>query len=69
MPQLSIETFVSQYFWLFIVFFGFLYVSSIYLLPTISKIMKIRNLIGKEETSTNSVVENKGKNLLNEYKC
>jgi hypothetical protein len=31
--------------------------------------MKIRNLIGKEETSTNSVVENKGKNLLNEYKC
>ena len=69
MPQLSIETFVSQYFWLFLVFFGFLYVSSIYLLPTISKIMKIRNLIGKEINTKEEISEIKGKKLLEEYKC
>lgn len=68
MPQLSIETFVSQYFWLLVIFFSFLYVSTIYVMPTISKIQKIRNIIGKETETEENIEENKGKVLLKNYK-
>lgn len=68
MPQLSIETFVSQYFWLLIIFFSFLYVSTIYVIPQISKIQKIRNLIGKETVIAKKEIKEEGTELLKDYK-
>jgi F0F1-type ATP synthase membrane subunit b/b' len=68
MPQLSIETFVSQYFWLLVIFFSFLYVSTVYVIPKISKIQKIRNLIGKETTIETTKINTKGTELLKDYK-
>jgi len=68
MPQLSIETFVSQYFWLLVIFFSFVYVTTIYVLPKISKIQKIRNLIGKETKIETKVIKEEGKELLKDYK-
>lgn len=43
MPQLSIETFVSQYFWLILIFLIFYYVIITQILPNIAKILKTRN--------------------------
>ena len=68
MPQLSIETFVSQYFWLLVIFFSFLYVSTVYVIPKISKIQKIRNLIGKETTIETTKINTKGTEFLKDYK-
>jgi F0F1-type ATP synthase membrane subunit b/b' len=68
MPQLSIETFVSQYFWLLVIFFSFLYVLIVYVIPKISKIQKIRNLIGKETTIETTKINTKGTELLKDYK-
>jgi F0F1-type ATP synthase membrane subunit b/b' len=68
MPQLSIETFVSQYFWLLVIFFSFLYVSTVYVIPKISKIQKIRNLIGKETVIETTNIKKEGTELLKDYK-
>jgi len=70
MPQLSIETFVSQYFWLIIFLFGFYYFCFMEVIPKFSEILKTRAKIeslgaGSETTKT---VENptmvKGVNFL-----
>lgn len=45
MPQLSIETFVSQYFWLILIFLVFYYVVITQVLPNIAKILKARNKV------------------------
>jgi hypothetical protein len=37
-------------------------------MPTISKIQKIRNIIGKETEIEEKIEENKGKTLLKNYK-
>jgi hypothetical protein len=37
-------------------------------MPTISKIQKIRNIIGKETKIEENKIENKGKELLKDYK-
>ncbi len=43
MPQLSIETFVTQYFWLVVILFVFYYISAAIIIPQISAIIKTRN--------------------------
>jgi len=43
MPHLSIETFVSQYFWLVVVFFSLYYILTTKLLPLISEAYKARS--------------------------
>ena len=45
MPQLSVETFVTQYFWLLIIFFSFLILSTLYVMPKIAEIKKTRLLL------------------------
>lgn len=42
MPQLDKITFLSQVFWLIVIFVSFYLISLRYLLPTISKILKVR---------------------------
>jgi len=44
MPQLSIETFFSQYFWLVVIFFTLYYIMITILIPMISTALKIRNI-------------------------
>ena len=70
MPQLSIETFVSQYFWMIIFLFGFYYFCFMEVIPKFSEILKTRAKIevlgaGSETATT---VENptmvKGVNFL-----
>lgn len=51
MPQLHIETFVTQYFWLVVCLFVFYYINAVEILPSISEILKIRQKleISKDE--------------------
>lgn len=44
MPQLSIETFVSQYFWFISILLTFYYISITLVIPRISEIYKTRTL-------------------------
>lgn len=65
MPQLSLETFVSQYFWLVVVILGLYYINTERIIPRISKIRKARE-IGElkgqtKERKVESKVENVGK--------
>lgn len=43
MPQLSIETFVTQYFWLIVVLFAFYFVIATTVIPSIASTFKLRN--------------------------
>jgi len=54
MPQLKIETFVSQYFWLVVILFGFYISMVLKVIPSIAPIAKIRSLISVPEESTAS---------------
>jgi len=51
MPQLSVETFVTQYFWLLIIFFSFLILSTLYVMPKIAEIKKTRLLLQNFDTA------------------
>lgn len=44
MPQLAIETFISQFIWLLVVLLGFYYVTIMYVIPQIAIIKKTRKL-------------------------
>ena len=52
MPQLAIETFFTQYFWLLVIFFLFNHFILNYYVPTIAKIMKARKLTSDAELSS-----------------
>lgn len=52
MPQLAIETFFTQYFWLLIIFFLFNHFILNYYVPTIAKIIKARKLTSDVEISS-----------------
>lgn len=56
MPQLWIETWVSQYFWLLVILFCFHFYMVNSVIPTIATIFKIRKTLGakEEEVSTDS---------------
>jgi len=51
MPQLALETFVTQYFWLIVVLSAFFVTSTFYVIPRISQMMKVREKVGQEETN------------------
>lgn len=71
MPQLSVETFVTQYFWLLIIFFSFLIISTLYVMPKIAEIKKTRLLLQNFDTSTESIeIESqRSDKLLSSHKC
>jgi len=50
MPQLWIETFVSQYFWLLLILFTFYYFITVTVIPTISETLKARQISDNKET-------------------
>lgn len=52
MPQLKIETFVTQYFWLIVILLGFYYVLVTVIIPRISEVIKTRKRL---ETVASSV--------------
>lgn len=55
MPQLWIETWVSQYFWLLVVLFFFHFYMVNNVIPTIATIFKIRKTLGaKQDEVTNA---------------
>ena len=58
MPQLAIETWVGQYFWLLVVLFLFHFFMVNQVIPTIATLFKIRKTLGKtdsEESTTSSL--------------
>jgi hypothetical protein len=57
MPQLAVETYFSQFFWLFIIFFLFNDFILHKFIPSIATIFKVRKL-----TSSTSAIENKESN-------
>jgi hypothetical protein len=59
MPQLAIETYFSQYFWLLVIFFIFNDFILHKFIPSVSKILKIRKL------SSNSDIDSKLSSLNN----
>lgn len=58
MPQLSIETFVSQYFWLIVFLFGFYYFCFIEVIPKFSEILKTRAKIESLGASSEDSAKN-----------
>lgn len=54
MPQLWIETWVSQYFWLLVILFCFHFYMVNNVIPTIATIFKIRKTLGAKEDEVNS---------------
>jgi hypothetical protein len=58
MPQLWIETWVGQYFWLLVILFCFHFYMVNSVIPTIATILKIRKTLGAKEDAT---IENTGK--------
>jgi hypothetical protein len=69
MPQLSIETFVTQYFWLVVIFFAFYFISAAIILPKIATIIKTRNKLSSV-SSTSDISESSntvlGKSILSQ---
>lgn len=54
MPQLWIETWVSQYFWLLVILFFFHFYMVNNVIPTIATIFKIRKTLGTKEEEVNT---------------
>lgn len=54
MPQLALETFISQYFWLLVIFFSFYFISITTVIPRISTLMKSREKISASTTTEES---------------
>lgn len=73
MPQLSVETFVTQYFWLLIIFFSFLILSTLYVMPKIAEIKKTRLLLQNFDTPQNEtpveIESQRSEKLLSSHKC
>lgn len=67
MPQLSVETFVTQYFWLLIIFFSFLIISTLYVMPKIAAIKKTRVLLQNFDTIEEE--SQRSDKLLSSHKC
>jgi len=67
MPQLWIETFVSQYFWLLLILFTFYYFITTKVIPTISETIKTRQISENKELKldTNLIIDDKATNLFN----
>jgi len=63
MPQLWIETWVGQYFWLLIVLFFFHYFMVNQVIPTIATLIKIRKTLGKETQEVTIKTSNNTENL------
>lgn len=59
MPQLAIETYFTQYFWLFIIFFLFNHFVLNYYVPAIAKIIKARKYTSFNEASAQNDKKNK----------
>lgn len=55
MPQLAIETFVSQYFWLVITLFTFYYFIAARVIPVISEMIKTRAKLATPVSSVTNV--------------
>ena len=71
MPQLSIETYVTQYFWLVVILFTFYYLSATKFLPKIAELLKTRKKIESEASNVSlSSVDNinfaTGKSIISE---
>ncbi len=47
MPQLAVETFISQYIWLIVSLMAFYYLTIMYVIPQLSIIRKTRDLATK----------------------
>lgn len=56
MPQLNIETFVTQYFWLIVVLFGFYIVVVTAIIPSIASAIKLRKKLTTTEGEEGSGV-------------
>jgi type II secretory pathway component PulF len=69
MPQLSVETFVTQYFWLLIVFFALFLFFCLFFIPKISNVKKIRKLLESSEVSFSTVYSHSSVSLFNKHKC
>lgn len=54
MPQLALETFITQYFWLLVIFFSFYFISVTSVIPRISTLMKSREKISASTTTEES---------------
>lgn len=69
MPQLSVETFVTQYFWLLIIFFSFLILSTLYVMPKIAEIKKTRLLLQNFDNTPVEQESQRSVKLLSSHKC
>lgn len=70
MPQLAIETFVTQYFWLLIIFFTLFILTSLYIMPKISEIKKSRKLLENVEVAQEfNIQSQRSVHLLNSHQC
>lgn len=69
MPQLSLETFVTQYFWLLIVFFSVFILCSLFFIPKIAQIKKTRKLLESVDVSFNSSFSQLSVSLFKQHKC
>lgn len=75
MPQLAIETFVSQYFWFIVILLSFYFIAITQVIPRIAEIKKTRekcaSFISESQDNTNTVniEDNKENNhILSVYK-
>ena len=67
MPQLSIETFVTQYAWLMVILLTFYYFNVTEFIPRVSETLKLRNKIENEQEETSKEESNQeGKKLVSE---
>lgn len=55
MPQLNIETFVTQYFWLIVILFGFYIVVVTTIIPSIASSLKLRKKLTVSEDATEEI--------------
>jgi hypothetical protein len=51
MPQLNIETFVTQYFWLIVILFGFYVIVVTTIIPSIASSLKLRKKLTVSENA------------------
>jgi len=59
MPQLAIETFFTQYFWLLIIFFLFNHFILNYYVPAIAKLIKARKYTSSTDVASSTDKKNK----------
>lgn len=59
MPQLKIETFVTQYFWLIVILFSFYFIMYTYIIPKMSSLNLTRKKLETVELKTENIESNK----------